>query len=56
VLRQRHDLDAHVREQREIPENLVQFVSRLDVENADVAELTHNSPQMNPLALALKVL
>ncbi|GAA3152189.1 hypothetical protein GCM10020255_031460 [Rhodococcus baikonurensis] len=37
-------------------ENLVQFVRRVDVEDADVAELSHYSPQMHPLALALKVL
>src|SRR3546814_14811826 len=34
----------------------MEFVSRLDIEDADVAELSHNSPQMYPLSLSLKVL
>ena len=56
VLGQGCDVDRHVGEERQVPEDLVQFLVVLDVEDAEVGVLPDASPDVHPGARLLQVL
>src|SRR5471030_927874 len=56
VAAQRHQLDLHVREQRQPGQQRVQLVDAVDVEHADVGVLAGDAPQVAPLAAFLQPL
>jgi hypothetical protein len=50
------DVDGHVREEREVPEQVVQLGVAGDVEDAEVGVLPGDAPDVGPLAGALQFL
>ncbi len=53
---QRVDLDGHVRVQRQLHQQVVQFLNAVDIEHAVIGIEPGDAPQMTPLALLLQAL
>ncbi len=56
VFGERHHRDLHVGEQRQVLQDVVQFVVRIDVEDRVVGVFAHHPPDFRPLAGALQLL
>ena len=56
MLDKRSDRDSHVREEWQVPEKVVQFGVVGNVEDAEVGVLTHDPPDVLPLARPLQIL